>query len=223
MCAKFLSFVKRRNKAYILEAWETTGCPRQKLYISRILVEHPGIIEAELLFFLCVLILFQRNTRLSYVQCVLLLKSWKSLLMLICEKFMWLCLYFIFRIFISLLILKPISLSLFYASFSCFLFDILIFPTKTQILSFVVSFSQSLWWKRVVRGFSRSVFTFRLTQDILVLQLLEQFHLLLTVTSAIEVWRLYKSAWRSILKMEWQLLSFWSRILRWKRLFILVC
>ena len=30
------------------------------------LVEHPGIIEAELLFFLCALILFQRNTRLSY-------------------------------------------------------------------------------------------------------------------------------------------------------------
>ena len=34
--------------------------------------------------------------------------------MLIFEKFMWLCLYFVFRIFISLLILKPISLSMFF-------------------------------------------------------------------------------------------------------------
>ena len=85
-------------------------------------------------------------------------------------------------------------------------------PLRSQTLAFVGGFWESQWWKRV-RESSGSLPPFRLTQNMFIFQLLEQFHLLLTVTSAIEVWRLYRSEWRSILKMGWQLLGFWNLIL----------
>lgn len=61
--------------------------------------------------------------------------------------------YLVFKIFISPLILKPISLSIFYVSFSCFSFDILLFSPKTQTLGFEASFSVSIMKRRGKRNF----------------------------------------------------------------------